>query len=529
MRIADDVKARLARFVPTPIDADLSALSPGERAVLGHLARAAARLDPIFLRQASEDNPALREALEADPSPLARDALAYFDLSAGPWDRLDEQPFVGDAPRPDGAGFYPKDLGKEALEAWIAAHPADAEAMRGLHTVVRRKDGGLIAVPYSVAYREWLEPCAEDLLKAADAAEDESLAKYLRAVAKALGTDDYYESDLAWMDMESRVEVTLGPYETYEDRLFGYKAAFEAMLTVTDEAESKKLAGFKAELPAMEQNLPIPDEHKNPNRGTASPIRVVDLVLATGDARKGVQTIAFNLPNDERVREAKGCKKVMLRNVMRAKFERILRPIAERVLAPAELSNLSADAFFYHTLLHEMSHGLGPGRIRVGGRETEVRLALEEFYTAIEEAKADVMGIDNVLYLMDRGLLPAEGRASLFSTVLAGFFRATRFGVAEAHGAGTALQFNWLLEKGIVREGEDGKFTIDHAAAPAAIRELLHEVLMVQALGDREGARAMLSRYGVMSPSLSRALGRLSDIPVDIKPSYPAAEALLAP
>jgi len=527
MRIAPDVGARLARFAPTPIDADLSALSPRERAVLARLVRTSARLDELFLRQASEDNPALREELAGDDSPLAKEALAYFDLSAGPWDRLDEEPFAGAEPRPKGAGFYPKDLTKEELEAWIATHPGDADAMRSLYTVIRRQEGALVAVPYSVAYREWLAPCAEDLAQAAADAEDESLARYLSATAKGLGADDYYESDLAWMDMESRIEVTIGPYETYEDRLFGYKASFQSFVTIADDGESRTLERFKAELPAMERNLPIPDEHKNPRRGTSSPIRVVDLVYAAGDARKGVQAIAFNLPNDERVREAKGSKNVLLRNVMKAKFAQILRPIAERVVAPAEVANLSADAFFYHTLLHELSHGLGPGRIRVNGKETEVRLMMEEHHSALEEAKADVMGIYNILYLMDRGLLPAEGRASLFSTFLAGMFRATRFGVAEAHGQGTALQFNWMLEKGVVREdGEGGTFSIDHAAVPAAIRALLSAILLLQAYGDRTGASAFLGKYGVMSPALGRGLGRLGGIPVDIRPSYPAAEKL---
>jgi hypothetical protein len=331
------------------------------------------------------------------------------------------------------------------------------------------------------------------------------------------------------MDMESRIEITIGPYETYEDRLFGYKASFESFVTLADPKESEKLARLKAELPAMEQNLPIPDEHKNPRRGTDSPIRVVDLVFSAGETVAGVQTIAFNLPNDERVRETKGSKNVLLRNVMKAKFEGILTPIAERLLAPEELSRISAEAFFHHTLLHELSHGLGPGRIRVGGVETEVRLALSDKHSALEEAKADVMGMYNVLFLMERGVLDPEGRASTLSTYLAGLFRATRFGVEEAHGCSNALQFHWLLERGVVRRDEaTGRFSIDHDEAPRAFRELLREILMLQATGNREGARDMLSRYGAMSEMLASALEKLRDIPVDIRPHYPAAERLLS-
>ncbi|MRG94843.1 dipeptidyl-peptidase 3 family protein [Polyangium spumosum] len=528
MRILPDVSARLARFVPTPIDADLDALSPEEREVLAHLVRASLPIDEIFLRQSFAEAPALREALAKEASPLAKDALVYFDLSAGPWDRLDQAPFVGEMPRPPGAGYYPVDMTKEELEAHMAASPGEADALRSLYTLVRRAEKGLVTIPYRDAFRVFLGPVARELEAARKASKDEGLSHYLGAVVEALGVDDYYASDIAWMDMASRVEVTIGPYETYEDRLFGYKAAFTSFVTVIDPSASSTLARLKSELPAMEQNLPLPDEHKNPNRGTDSPIRVADLVFSAGDTRAGVQTLAFNLPNDERVREAKGSKNVLLRNVMKAKFEGILRPIAARVLAPEELGRLSADAFFHHTLLHELSHGLGPGRIVVDGASTEVRLRLLELHSPLEEAKADVMGIYNLLFLMDRGVLPAEGRSALFSTFLAGMFRATRFGVEEAHGKGTALQFHWLMEKGVIREdAASGLFSIDHDAVPAAIRELLGEILLVQARGDKEGARAMLSKYGVMSAALERALGKLGDIPVDIRPIYPAAERLL--
>ncbi|MDI3289818.1 hypothetical protein [Polyangium sp. 15x6] len=528
MHILPDVSARLARFVPTPIDADLDALAPDEREVLLHLVRASLPIDAIFLRQSFAKAPEMRAELTKESSPLAKDALSYFDLSAGPWDRLDQEPFVGGMLRPPGAGYYPVDMTKDEFEAWIAAHPAEADALRSLYTLVRRGEKGLVTIPYSTAFRSLLEPVVAELGKAAAATKDAGLARYLGAVVKALGADEYYESDLAWMDMESRVEVTIGPYETYEDRLFGYKAAFTSFVTVIDPSASSTLARLKSELPAMEQNLPIPDEHKNPNRGTDSPIRVADLVYSAGDTRAGVQTLAFNLPNDERVREAKGSKNVLLRNVMKAKFEGILKPIAARVLAAEELARLSADAFFHHTLLHELSHGLGPGRIVVDGTKAEVRLRLEELHSPFEEAKADVMGIYNILFLMDRGVLAAEGRSALFSTFLAGMFRATRFGIEEAHGKGTALQLHWLMEKGVIREDtSSGPFSIDHEKMPGAIRALLGEILLVQARGDKEGARAMLSKYGVMSEPLARALGKLGDIPVDIRPIYPAAERLL--
>jgi hypothetical protein len=524
--IASDVEERLAKFAPTPIEADLSSLSDSERKVLAHLIAASRYLDEAFLRQAWADNPSLRAGLRERREPRAKTALDYFDVSYGPWDRLDESPFLGSAPRPPGAGFYPPDASRKEIEAWIAAHPEDEAAFKSLTTVIRRKGEKLVAVPYSVEYRDLLEPAAKELEAAAALTDNASLAHYLRLAAQSFRTDDSYPSDVAWMDLDSRVEVTLGPYETYEDRLFGYKASYESFVTVADPAESARLARYKAELPAMERNLPIPDEDKNPNRGSESPIRVVDEVFTAGDARAGVQTIAFNLPNDERVREAKGSKKVLLRNVMNAKFRQILRPIAEKVLAPDLLPLLSEEAFFNETLFHELSHGLGPGRIKVNGRDTEVRLELKELYSAVEEAKADVMGVWNILFLIDKGMFPESFRRPLLATYVAGIFRATRFGVAEAHGQGTALQFNYLEERGALQvDKESGKVAVDFARLQDGIRGLVHDLCVLQARGDYDGTRALLGRYGVMTADLRAPLARLSAIPVDIRPIYPAAAA----
>ena len=328
------------------------------------------------------------------------------------------------------------------------------------------------------------------------------------------------------MDLDAPVEVTIGPYETYEDGLFGYKAAFESFVTVALPEESAKLARFKEELPWLERNLPIPDEHKNFDRGTESPIRVVDEVFTAGDARAGVQTLAYNLPNDERVREAKGSKKVLLRNVMRAKFDGILEPIAERVLAADELPNLAFEAYFNSVLHHELSHGLGPGSITVDGRKTEVRLELKELYSTLEEAKADVMGVYDILSLVDKGEMPDELRRTLPATYLAGLFRAARFGLGEAHGRGVVAQFNYLLDKGALAIGDDGRVRVVADRFPGAIRELAHDILMLQALGDYPGTAAFLDRWGTATPQLTAAVARLEDVPVDIRPLYPDAPGL---
>ncbi|MGH9363208.1 MAG: dipeptidyl-peptidase 3 family protein, partial [Thermoanaerobaculia bacterium] len=342
----------------------------------------------------------------------------------------------------------PEDLAKEQFEAWVEAHPEDREAFLSTVTVIRRQGDRLVAVPYSREYAEWLEPAAGLLRQASAATDNASLKKFLALRADAFGSDDYLASDMAWMDVDAPVEVTIGPYETYEDGLFGYKAAFESFATVDVPAESAKLQGYKQRLPWLEGNLPIPEAQKNRSRGTESPIRVVDLVFAAGEARSGVQTLAFNLPNDERVREAKGSKKVMLRNAIRAKYERILVPIARRVLVPEQVGDVTFDAFFDEILHHELSHGLGPGSITVGGRKTEVRHELKELYDTLEEAKADVMGVYNILALIEQGEMPAALRRALEPTYVAGLFRSARFGVTEAHGQGVTAQFNYLLEQG---------------------------------------------------------------------------------
>ncbi len=521
MTIAPDIAQRLAQFEPVRLEADLAALTPEDRRVLDLVIAASRPMDEIYLRQVWMGNPALRETIAGWQGEAARAAREYFDLNFGRWDRLaDMEPFIGDKPHPAGAGFYPEDLTKEQFEAWVAAHPEDREALLSTTTVIRREGDRLVTVPYSREYAQWLEASARLLRQAAAATGNASLKRFLTTRADAFASDDYFASDMAWMDLDAPVELTIGPYETYEDGLFGYKAAFESFVTVELPAESAKLARYKQRLPWLEGNLPIPEEHKNRKRGTESPIRVVDLVFTAGEARSGVQTLAFNLPNDERVREAKGSKKVMLRNAIRAKYERILRPIAERVLVPEQVADVTFDAFFDEVLHHELSHGLGPGSITVGGRQTEVRHELKELYDTLEEAKADVMAVYNILALIDEGEMPAELRRALEPTYVAGLFRSARFGVTEAHGQGVTAQFNYLLEKGALEVDAGGRFRAVSERFPAAVRDLLREMLLLQAAGDYPGTQRFLARYGKATPQLLAAIERLGDVPVDVRASF---------
>jgi hypothetical protein len=323
------------------------------------------------------------------------------------------------------------------------------------------------------------------------------------------------------MDLDAPIDVTIGPYETYEDELFGYKAAFEAFITLRDDAESVKLSRFGAHLQELENNLPIDPKYRNPKLGAASPIRVVDNVFCSGDGNRGVQTAAFNLPNDEKVVREKGSKRVMLKNIQEAKFNKTLIPISKVVIEPSQQSQISFEAFFTHILAHELMHGLGPHNIKVRGRDTSVRKELKELYSAIEEAKADITGLWALQYLIDQGVVDRTMERDLYTTYLASSFRSVRFGINEAHGKGQALQFNYLLDEGAIRIDEpSGAFGIDASRVKDAVRKLTSEILTIEAEGSYDKAKLMLDKYGVIRPAMQKELDKLGDVPVDIEPRF---------
>ncbi len=509
---------KIKQFAPVTITTNISGLPKSEQAALAKIIEASKLLDPIFNRQAYAKYPELEKTLSGDK-------LTYFQIMRGPWDRQDEhKPFAIDIPRPKGAGFYPEDLTAAQLDAYIAKHPNQKKHLLGLFTVVERRGKQLVAVPYAKKYGKWLQPAAQKLREAAALTKNKSLKKFLRSRAAAFLTDQYYQSDVDWMDVDGRVEVTIGPYENYEDRLKTAKTAYESFVTVADPEASAKLAKYKGLLPAMEQNLPVPDGVKG-KRGGESPIRVVDLVFASGDARKSVQTIAFNLPNDEKVREKKGSKKVLLRNVINAKYDRLLKPIALLVMNAKHHKHITRDGFFNEVLFHELSHALGPGKIKVGGEVMEVREALQETYSALEEAKADVMGAYNVLFMIKRKEFPASFRAEILTTYFAGLFRSTRFGIAEAHGKGAALQINYHLKNGAAQYDRSSRtFSLDLGKLEKSISDLTRDIVMVQHNGNKAAAQAMLDKYGVTSPAIKGALSKLGKLPIDLRPTYPLAK-----
>jgi hypothetical protein len=527
-RFAPDLLDRLGDLPPTRLDYDRRSLDERETRVVKKLIEASRVIDDLYLRQVAEDNPALREKLAVfvlKGKPGALDAITYFDAMYGPWDRLrHDEPFIGSRAKPAGAAFYPADMTKEELERWIADHPQEKEKFESLVTVIRRDGDRLVAIPYSQYYAPLLADASGKLREAAALTGNGSLKVYLTKLADALLSNDYFASDLAWMDLDSDIEFVLGPYEVYEDSLFNYKSSFESYVTVRDRRESEKLGVYAQHLPDLERHLPIRDDQKNFNRKFESPIRVVQEAFVAGEARAGVQTSAFNLPNDERVRQAKGSKKVLLKNVMEAKFEKSGRPIAERVLDPGQKSLLSFEAYFNQVLFHELSHGLGPGVITgPDGKKVETRLLLKNLFSTIEECKADVVGVWSLLYALDQKWIGSFSEASLFATDAALMFRSMRFGLEEAPGGGTAVQWNWYREKGAIVPGGQGRFRVRPEKFREAVRSLARELLEIEATGDSERAKRLLDRYGKATPEIKAMIGKLKGIPVDIRPTFPAA------
>ena len=517
------LRKMIAQFAPTEIKYDHSLLNARQKKVVENLYHAAKIIDDIFLDQVYSKNYQIREQLQKSNDPLDKLRLEYFNIMFGPFDRLNHnKPFIGNQPKPKGANFYPEDMTREEFENWIKEHPEDESAFTSEVTVIRRQNGRLIAIPYSEYYKDPLTKAAEYLEKAAQFADNPSLKKYLQLRAKAFLSNDYFESDLAWMDLKNHtIEVVIGPYEVYEDELFNYKASFEAFITLRDPEESRKLAKFASYLNEMEKNLPIPDAYKNFNRGSESPMVVVQEVFSAGDTKAGVQTLAFNLPNDERVREVKGSKKVMLKNLHEAKFQKLLKPIAEKVLFPEQLPFVTFDAFFNHTLMHEISHGLGPGKIVVNGRHTEVKKELKETYSSIEECKADVLGMYNNLFMIKKGVYPPEFENQIYVTFLAGIFRSIRFGINEAHGAGNALIFNYLLEKGAYQFDPVAHLVkVNFDKIEQGVKSLANKLLTIQATGDYQAAKALLKKYAVESEPIMIMRAKLKELPVDIRPVF---------
>jgi hypothetical protein len=520
------LEQKIARFAPTEISADISTLSSGDVKALQRIIEAARMMDPLFLHQVWSGNSELLKQLEKDSTKEGQERLHYYRINMGPWSLLDNNaPFIDGIPRrnPVGANYYPEDMTKEEFTTWInGLNEIEHEKAVGFFYVIRRTDDRTLQIlPYSNEYRTWLEPAARLLHEAALSTENSSLKNFLTTRADAFLSNDYYSSDLAWMELDAPIELTIGPYETYMDELFNYKAAFEVFVTLRDEAESAKLKKFSSYLQEIENNLPFDAKYRNPKLAALSPIRVVDVIYAAGDGNRGVQTAAFNLPNDERIIREKGSKRVMLKNMQEAKFNKVLLPISKLMLAQQQQNYVSFDAFFTHILAHELMHGLGPHNMRVNGKETNVRQELKDLYSALEEAKADITGLFALQFLIDKGLLEKKMEELMYTTYLASMFRSARFGIHEAHGKGIAIQFNYLIDEGAILFDEAAEtFSINNFKIKNAVKKLTGEILTIEAEGSYTKAKALLEKYVVVRPVMKKGLDKLGSIPVDIEPLF---------
>jgi hypothetical protein len=523
--------ARLnARLAPVDLVADVDRLPPAERAALAKIVEAAKVMDGLFLRQVWAGNETVLAELVRDNSNLGRARLHAFLQNKGPWLRLDEdKPFLpGVGEKPVAGNFYPAGSTRKELEAWMAQlSPEERTAASGFFSTIRRTPQGKFqVVPYSLEYQGELAVAAGLLREAAGLTQQPTLKAYLEKRAAAFISNDYYDSDVAWMKLDASIEPTIGPYEVYEDGWFNAKAGFEAFVTLRDEAETAKLAKFSGELQDIENHLPIDPKLRNPKIGALAPIRVVNSIFSSGDANRGVQTAAFNLPNDERVGQELGTKRTMLKNVQEAKFKVVLVPISRVALAPVDQKNVSFEAFFTHILMHELMHGLGPHEITVDRRKTTVRAALQDTYSAIEEAKADISGLFALQYLVDKGVLDKGLERTMYTSFLASCFRSIRFGLKEAHGKGIALQLTTLLDAGAFKVAKNGTFSVDAGKVKGAVRDLTAELMTLQATGSRSKAAELLKKRAVVRPEVQKVLDRLEKVPIDIEPRFVTARKL---
>ncbi|KAK2651745.1 hypothetical protein Ddye_011601 [Dipteronia dyeriana] len=578
-----NLQKKLRQYAPVSLNAELIGLSDVDKEALALVIKAATIMDEIFHLQVWHSNPALRDWLKerAVASELDRLKWMYYKINKSPWSSLDEnEAFLTTAdstvkllpastkqmtgwkgleykaafpiPKPPGANFYPPDMDKMEFELWKGSLTGNQqEDATSFFTVIKRLtecsidcspcdhtlDGtnnsvgsihDLYSVPYSQEYIPYLKRAAELLHKAGDLASSPSLKRLLRSKAEAFLSNDYYDSDIAWMELDSKLDVTIGPYETYEDALFGYKATFEAYVGVRDDNATAQLKLFGDNLQLLEENLPMDSAYKS-KEVIAAPIRVIQLVYNSGDV-KGPQTVAFNLPNDERIVKDRGTSMVMLKNVSEAKFKHILQPIADSCITKEQQELVDFESFFTHTICHECCHGIGPHTITLpDGRKSTVRLELQELHSALEEAKADIVGLWALKFLISQDLLPKSLVKSMYVSFLAGCFRSVRFGLEEAHGKGQALQFNWLFEKEAFIFHSNDTFSVDFTKVEGAVESLSREILTIQARGDKEAASLLLQKYSKMTTPLKVALQKLENIqvPVDIVPTFPIADELL--
>ncbi|GAC29031.1 dipeptidyl-peptidase 3 family protein [Brumicola pallidula] len=502
-------ESRLDIYYPVELTADLSSYSPNQKKMLSVLIDASKIMDDLFWKQAfGQDKSGFLASIE-DPK-----IRAFADINYGPWDRLngDTAFLSGMEEKSKGAQFYPADMSKEEFEA------ANFEDKQGLYSiVVRDKNGNLSTQKYSQVYKSELTAAAELLEQAATLAENKSFASYLNMRAKALLTDNYQASDFAWMDMKTNpIDVVIGPIEVYEDQLYGYRAAFESYVLLKDLSWSEKLAKYAAYLPELQKGLPVDEAYKAQMPGTDADLNAYDVIYYAGHSNAGSKTIAINLPNDEEVQLQKGTRRLQLKNAMRAKFDFIMLPIAQQLIVEQQRKHVTFDAFFGNTMFHEVAHGLGIKNLLSG--EGTVRQALKEHSSALEEGKADILGLYMVRQLLEKGAITEGVLEDYYVTFMAGIFRSIRFGASSAHGKANMVRFNFFKQEGAFKRNEEGLYLVDIEKMGNAIDALSNKILVLQGDGNYAGVSDMVATMGVIKPDLAADLQKLSDaqIPVDI-------------
>lgn len=510
-----EIEERVRAYEDVDISVDFTGLNENQQNLIKELIKASKIADYLFWKQSSHDALIIREGFKNKPGAFQK----YIEINYGPFDRIyDHNRFVGKGERikPKGAGFYPEDLTKEEFERYVEQNSDQKEELESLYTIVIREHSKLKAIPYHKFYIEEINQITSHLEKASQFTENTSLKKYLSLRAEALRTDDYYASDLAWMELKDNlIDIVIGPIENYEDRLFNYKAAFEAAVMLKDASASEELDTYKAQLDNLEQNLPIENIYKRESTGTGNVLEVVNILYFGGDFQAGIKTIAASLPNDERVKSQKGAKKQLYKNIIEAKYEKILTQIADKLIDPEQLKYLSKESFVSQILLHEISHSLGPDYIY--NSKNSVRSGLKEKYSIIEECKADVLGIYHIEYLKNVLNLNEEKIAQSYITYIAGLFRSIRFGYEEAHGAANLIQLNFLEKDGVLkRNNTNGKYRVDINSFHEVMTKLATKLLMIEALGDYNKADKLIENFGKIRSHTLEDLHKLKEIPRDL-------------
>jgi hypothetical protein len=519
---APDLPQRLAKWKPVEMPWTGAGLSARERQLMDKLVQACRELESIYWRQSDPPALALYKALAPGAkSPNAAVLRRLLWINGSRYDLVDEnRPFVGKNPAPPGRALYPEGATRQEIEAFVAQHPAARKAIYDEHAVIRRQGDRLAAVPYHVAYREFLARAAHSLREAALLSGDPAFSNFLRLRAAALLDDDYYRSDLAWLDLVNpKFDVIFAPYEVYLDDLLGVKTSYGAAVLVRNESESAKLGMFQKYVPDLQDALPLHPEDRPSKHGRVAPMEVMDSPFRAGDLRHGYQAVADNLPNDPRVHERKGSKRIFFKNFMDARVRDIILPVAKRLMRADQAAKASADGYLAVVMMHEISHGLGPDFARLDGKQVDIRAALGPVYSGLEEAKADITGMYGLAWLVTHGALPKERLEEYYSSYVAGIFRTVRFGTGEAHGRAEMMEFNFLVEQGaIARDSKSGRYVIDFAKMPPALATLTRELLQIEATGNRRRAEVWFVRYGSMPAELKSALAAAADVPIDLDP-----------